>query len=83
MQVYDKNMGNITMLFYQKSKANSHEVAKKMPYILYIYSSIHTVHAACTSSAFERTCIKLYKKGLWCQEENKKKYSANIKGEFL
>jgi hypothetical protein len=64
MQVYDKNMRNITTLFYQKSKASSHKVAKeKIPYIPYIYSRIHTVQAACTSSTFERTFIKMFKKG--------------------
>ena len=63
MQVYYKNM--------RKKKKN--------PYIPYIYSRIHTIHAAGTPSTFERTFIKWYKKGSWCQEEHKRKYRVNIK----
>ena len=78
---FGMQLRRITMLFYQKSKANFHKVAKKILCILYVYSRIYTVQAPCTSSMLERTFVKLYKKVSWCLEVHKDKYRMDIKSE--
>jgi hypothetical protein len=80
MQVYDKNMRNITILFHQNSKVISHKDAKKKCCTYPTYTAEYIQYKQYVYHL--RLNVLLYnciRKGSWSLNEHKKKYRINIK----